>query len=444
MKLYKYNRKNLMATLPDGLILLTSAEVKGRNSDVDYRFRQDSNFLYLTGNPHPDYALLLDPKTKAAHLFLPDLDPHYQIWVGKQMTTKAAKTFYGTENAHYVSEFPKIFNSLKKKYKKLYRLGNSIPFLKKHNLKISTAADKALAIALSELRIRKSSEEIENMRTANSISREGHVAAMRGVRPGQFEYQAQALLEKEFLAGGAIHNAYPSIVASGKNAAILHYHDNNMPCRNGDLLLIDAGCEWNGYASDITRTFPVNGRFTTEQKEIYEVVLKAQKECIAMVRPNITMVDIHRHACRTIMQGLMDLGIYHRGNVDEIIKNEAHAVFFPHGIGHLLGLDVHDVGAIDPKAKPDKNKPKYLRASRKLEPNFAITVEPGIYFIEAHFNNPATRKKTAKHINWKKAETYRSVGGIRIEDDILVTKNGYENLTNVPKEVAEIESVMAS
>lgn len=443
MKLYKENRKKLMQSLKDGLILVVSAEEKQRNSDVNYLFRQDSDFLYLTGIDHIKYALLLDPKNSTAHLFLTDLDPQFQIWIGKQITITEAKKRYKVEQAHYLSNFNHTFSRLSKKYKRLYLFSQAEAFLKKQKIKTKLKRDaKTLRLALDELRVRKSPEEIRLLQKANDISYHGHVAAMKNIKPQRFEYEAQSHLENEFRKAGAIHNAYPSIVASGQNAAILHYHDNNMKCGKNDLLLIDAGCEYKGYASDITRTFPVSGKFSQKQKEIYQVVLDAQKQCIQMIRPGVTMFEIHEQASRWLCKGLIKTGILYDHPVDDLLKKNIHRYFFPHGIGHMLGLDVHDVGGRDPKA-PQKKKAASLRTSRKLEEGMVITIEPGIYFIPGHFENKKTRKDTAKYINWKKADPYRSVGGIRIEDDIVVTKTGHKNLTRVPKEIKDIEKLMA-
>lgn len=442
--LYRKNRENLMRALPDGLIIVASGAEKSRNSDVDYRFRQDSDFLYLTGITHPHHALVLDPKSKTSHLIIPDRDTRFQIWVGRQMTTQEAKKTHGVNEAHYASDFPKVLAKLRKKYRKIYCGEASQGLLKKWQIahpKKSLGLD--FRVALNELRIRKSPIELDFMRIANRISHDGHVTAMRATRPGLHEFQIQAAMERDFLDGGAIHNAYSSIVAAGANAAILHYHENNAVCGKDDLLLIDAGCEWHGYAADVTRTYPVSGKFSREQATIYEIVLAAQKQCIEIVKPGVSVLDLHRLACKIIAEGLAACGIL-KGDPEDAVKNDAHAIFFPHGIGHFLGLDVHDVGAKDPKAKPVKNKPKHLRASRVLEAGFVVTVEPGIYFIDAHFKNAATRKKYAKWIDWKIAESYRCVGGIRIEDDIVVTRNGYENLTTVPKEISDIEKLMAT
>ncbi|OVE82443.1 hypothetical protein BVY03_00955 [bacterium K02(2017)] len=263
---------------------------------------------------------------------------------------------------------------------------------------------------------------------------------MKSIKSGMTENQAQAILESELLKDGAKHTAYGSIVASGKNGAILHYHENNSKLKNKDLLLIDAGCEWEGYASDITRTFPVSGKFTSKQKEIYNIVLKTQKECIKMIKPGVTMYDIHFTACRLIQNGLVELGIIKKLDESDLFDKKAYSIFFPHGIGHLIGLDVHDVGAKPSKNK--KRKAKNLRAQLKLEKDMCITIEPGIYFIEAYFDSKEHRKKTSSYINWNIADKYRDVGGIRIEDDLIVTAKGSKNLTKVPKEINAIERLM--
>lgn len=440
-KLYQLHRKRLMAALPDGLVLLVSSAESTRNSDVHYLFRQESNFLYLSGITEPNHALLLDSRRGTSHLFIPDIDTLHQIWVGRQLNKDEAKSRFAFDRVHYISELAKIFSTLKKNSKKFYALKNGASLLHRHKIR-ARFDDKKLEIALGELRVRKSPAEIKLLQQANNISKKGHLAAMRFTGPDCFEFEVQATLEKEFLAGGAHHNAYPSIVATGKNGAILHYHNNNSHCEKDDLLLIDAGCEIAGYASDITRTFPVSGHFSKTQAEIYQIVLNAQKNCISMVKPGVSMVEIHLKACHIIAEGLIDLGFYKIRDAKQIVDRQLHRYFFPHGIGHMLGLDVHDVGARDPLARPERNKPKYLRSSRKLEAGMVITVEPGIYFIDAHFHSKETRQKTRHEIDWARAEKYKSVGGIRIEDDIVVTKNGHKNLTSVPKEIVEIERIM--
>src|SRR3989338_3187669 len=264
---YARNRRRLAQKLKDGLIVLTSSAETMRNSDVNHLFRQDSDFLYLSGIEDPHHCLLIDPKTKKSSLFIPDIHLLHQVWEGKQLTTKEAKKKYGFDFVFYRCDFKKIFSKLKKPYHKIYS------FKQKIN-------NEKLRQVLNELRVRKSKEEIVLIKKANHISAVGHTTAMKNIRPEISEYEVQAFLETPFLAHGAKHHAYPSIVAAGRNAAVLHYHNNDAKCRSTDLILIDAGCEIKGYASDITRTFPVNGKFSKKQKEIYKIVLTTQKKCI--------------------------------------------------------------------------------------------------------------------------------------------------------------------
>lgn len=433
--LYHNNRKKLMQNLKDGLILVHAKDEILRNGDVTYAYRQDSNFLYLTGIEKPDHTLLLDPKTKKSHLFIPNINELHLIWVGKQLGLKEAKRLYKCDTVHFHSEFVHVFRKLGGKYKKLYALSTNRSFLKKHHTRLKKDF-KILKKTLDHMRLFKSKEEIACLIKANKVSHQAHLTAMKTTCPGLYEYQIQAQMEQEFLSQGAFHRAYGSIVASGANASILHYVVNNTKCKSGDLLLIDAGCEWNGYASDVSRTFPVNGKFSKKQRQIYEIVLKTQKACIKMVKPGVSFLEIHKYSGKMIVEGLIALGIIKDIDREEIYKNDIHRIFYPHGVGHLLGLDVHDVGA------KKHRRAKNLRSSITLKPGMVVTIEPGIYFIDAYFDSPKKRKEYKKYINWKKADAYRSVGGIRIEDDVLVTKTGHRNFTKVPKEIKQIEKIM--
>lgn len=440
--LYQRNRQKLFSQVKDGLVLVSSAPEFIRNNDTYYHFRQDSYFLYLTGIELPQHLLLLDPKRKKSHLFIPDINDHHRVWVGRQLTTADAKKKYGFSSVHYLSNFSSVLKACTKGYRKLHLLDSSAlkhAAIKSHKIPATLTKDtKTLKPILDACRRYKEPEELEFMQIANRISAVAHIKAMQQIRAGMNECEVMAVLENEFLKSGAFHSAYRSIVAGGVNASILHYIDNNATCRKGDLILIDAGCEWHGYASDVTRAFPISGKFSAKQAEIYQIVLDTQKVCIDAIKPGATMSSIHILACKTLLAGLMKIGLVQNGSIDELFAKQVHFVFFPHGIGHLLGLDVHDVGATRSKNKSMKN----LRSDTILEPGMVVTVEPGLYFIEAFFDSAKTRKKFADHINWKKAEAYRSVGGIRIEDDIIVTKTGHRNLTTVPKEIRDIEELM--
>lgn len=435
--LYQKNRKKLINRLKDGLIIVNAPQETIRNNDVAYKFRQNSYFLYLTGITKPEHTLILDPKTKKSHLFIPDIDEKHRLWVGRQLSKTEAKKVYHINHVHYMSELPKILTRLAKKYKQAYLLPKN-PLSTKTFPKRLKKDHTVLAKTLDDLRLIKEPEEIKFIQKANKISHQAYVKAIKATKPNMTENQIQAVLESEFLSAGAPHVAFNTIVAAGKNASILHYVDNNAICRKNDLVLIDGGCEWMGYASDISRTFPVSKKFSKKQKEIYQIVLNTKKECIRMVKPNISMLDIHIHASKAILTGLIKLGLIKKHDLDILYEKEIHRVFFPHGIGHLLGLDVHDVGG-----RPDKRlkkKAKNLRNYLKLEKGMVITIEPGIYFIEAIFDSKKKRRQFDKYVNWKKADQYRSVGGVRIEDDILVTKNGHKNLTTLPDDLRFIEN----
>lgn len=442
--LYQKNRKKIIDRLPDGLILILSAPEYIRNNDVEYHFRQDSYFLYLTGISQPQHMLLLDPKRYQSHLFVPDISDHHRVWIGRQLTTKEASKKYKTTATHYVSQFNDVLKKAAKGYKKIYILR---PEDLKHTLlKNATFPStlkkdtKQMRQILDHLRRYKEPEELQLMQKANDISSLAHITAMKSAKTAQNECRTFATLENEFLKAGAFHSAYRSIVAGGRNAAILHYVDNNAALKSSDLLLIDAGCEWDGYAADITRTFPISGKFSKAQRDIYQIVLDTQHVCINLIKPGVAMSHIHLTACKELIRGLVRLGILKDLPLDELLEKQAHYVFFPHGIGHLLGLDVHDVGASRSKNKRMKN----LRSDTLLEPNMVVTVEPGLYFIDAFMDSKTTRQKYASVINWSTADKYRSVGGIRIEDDIIVTKTGHRNLTKVPKEIRDIERLMQS
>lgn len=272
------------------------------------------------------------------------------------------------------------------------------------------------ATIVHEMRVIKSPEELEIMQTAADIAAEAHCEAMKFARPGMQEYQVEALIEQVFRGHGAAAPAYTSIVGSGPNATVLHYINNDRVLRDGDLLLVDAGAEYKGYASDITRTFPINGRYTKPQREIYDLVLKAQMACVEMVRPGVTHDQLKQHSIEVLTEGMLQLGML-QGNAEEIIKEKKYEKFYMHGLGHMLGIDVHDVGRY------------YFGAeSRALEPGVVMTVEPGIYVA------PHTKDVPEKYLGI----------GVRIEDDVLCTSNGPRVLTSkVPKQAEEIETLMA-
>ncbi|MBF0106772.1 MAG: aminopeptidase P family protein, partial [Deltaproteobacteria bacterium] len=434
--LYQKNRKKLVQALKDGLIIVPAPKETLRNGDVVYKFRQDSYFAYLTGIHKPEHVLVLDPKAGKTCLFIPDINEKHRLWLGKQLNCAQAKKIYKTDFVYFTSALDAFVKKASQKYKKVYLLPNRKLPLKSLSKKLHQDK-KTLIKVLDNLRLIKEPEEINLMNQANKISHNAFVTAIKATRPGVFEYTIQGTFEAELVKAGAAHLAFSTIIASGPNASVLHHVEQTRRCEKGDLLLIDGGCELDGYASDMTRTIPVSGRFSKKQKEIYEVVLNTKRECIRMISPKVTMLDIHIHAAKTILKGLIKLGLIKDADIDMLYEKEIHRVFFPHGIGHLLGLDVHDVG--NKYNKKLKAKAKNLRAYLKLEPGMVVTIEPGIYFIEYFFDAPKKMREYAKYVNWKKAAQYRSIGGIRIEDDILVTQNGHKNLCTLPDGIKDIE-----
>lgn len=399
-----------------GVVHLQGGKPVPRNFDVDYVFRQHSDFLYLTGVEEPGCHLLLDGKKEI--LFVPRIDNHHRVWEGHVPGPDEAKRLFGVDRVMYADELPKVLGRKK------------------------VAPKAVVRDALDELRACKTPGELALMRRASDVSGVAHRAVMAQARAGMKEYQIQAVFEAECLKAGLKHLAYPSIVATGVNGAVLHYRRNDAELKDGELLLIDAGAEHRGYAADITRTFPVDGRFTQRQKDVYSVVLETQKACIDKARPGIVSADLHVFSMRKLAEGLKDLGLLH-GDVDGLVEGGAVRLFYPHGLTHMLGLDVHDVTG--GKRRKMENPTKVpVRFVAKLEPGFVITMEPGLYFIEALINDPALRKKHKGSVDFAKAETYLDFGGIRIEDDVVVSEDGPPmNLTDVPKEIADVEAACA-
>jgi Xaa-Pro aminopeptidase len=427
---FSRRRRQLMRMIgKGGIAILPTASEKQRNSDVHYFYRPDSDFHYLTGFAEPDSVAVLVPGRPQAEyiLFVRDRDPARETWDGKRAGPEGATRDYGADDAFPVGDIDDILPGLIEGCERVYyTMGVHPDFdqrvigwvnvlraqakLGKHTPQEFVALDHLL----HDMRLFKSPAELRTMRRAAEIAVGAHVRAMQTARPGLYEYQVMAELLHEFHR----HNAdisYHPIVGSGANSCILHYHANNAELQDGDLLLIDAGCEYGYYASDITRTFPVNGRFTPEQRAVYEVVLEAQEAAFAHVRPGQHWDAPHEAAVRAITQGLVRLGLL-KGRVPQLIKDGAYRRFYMHRTGHWLGMDVHDVGDY-----------KIGDEWRVLEPGMCLTVEPGIYI-------PAGSKGVPRR--WWNI-------GVRIEDDVAVTKVGYELLTaGLPRTVAEIERVM--
>lgn len=429
---FKRRRTQLMRMMgPGSIAILPSAPMVRRNRDAYYRYRQDSDFLYLTGFPEPNAVVVLIPGRKQAEyvLFCQEKDPEKEIWDGPRYGQEGAKEVFAAEDSFPIGDLDEILPRMLEQCERVfYAMGCSPELDKQMSEWISAIREKsrtgvqgplefvALDHYLHDMRLYKSRSEIKVMRDAAKISAKAHLRAMQRCKPGLGEWQLEAELVHACTTAGARDQAYSPIVGGGANGCVLHYIENRDQLRDGDLLLIDAGCELNCYASDITRTFPVNGIFSPAQKALYELVLKAQIAAIAKVRPGNHWNDPHMAAVRVITRGLVDLGIL-KGRVPTLIKNEAYKRFYMHRTGHWLGMDVHDVGDY----KVDGNW-------RLLEPGMVLTVEPGLYI-------PEGSRGVAK--KWWNI-------GIRIEDDVVVTKLGCEVLSkDVPKGVAEIEAAMA-
>lgn len=425
-------RKELMAMMePNSIAIVAGASEKLRSRDTDYPFRQDSDLFYLSGFPEPQTVLVLIPGRPHGEyvLFVRERDREREIWDGYRAGPEGACAEYEADDAFPIDDIDDILPGLIEGRERVYyALGKDSEFDKQVMDWVNTIRAKVrsgatppgefldLSHFLHDMRLFKSAAELRVMREAGEISARAHVRAMKLCKPGMMEYQLEAEIQHEFGMSGARAVAYNSIVGGGKNGCILHYVENSAVLKSGDLVLIDAGCELENYAADITRTFPVNGKFSPEQKAIYDIVLKAQEAAIATVKPGNHWNDPHNATVQVITEGLVALGLL-EGEVAELIEREAYKEFYMHRAGHWLGMDVHDVGDY-----------KVGGEWRVLEPGMVLTVEPGIYIAPD---------------NERVAKKWRGIG-IRIEDDVAVTKEGNEVFTKgVPKTVADIEALMA-
>ena len=417
---YKARRDKLISSMPKhSITVLFSTGNKTRSNDTSYPFRQDSNFYYMSGFKE-DNSILVFVKNKTKYksiLFVNKKDKADEMWNGKRLGVKKAKKRFLVDEVYTKDEFEKKFKEYLVSKNTLcfdFRLDYSkVKILKRYSKNL--ASHKDIAPAIGKMRLYKSEAEIELIKKAIGITKKAHHKVMKLKKSSKNEYQLLASIEHTFKINGAYNDAYTSIVASGNNANTLHYIDNNKPMIDGDLILIDAGSEYEYYSSDITRTIPVNGKFTPAQKDLYELVLSVQKKIIKMIKPNILRSELHSKSEKLLVKGMIKLGIL-KGNYKKIIKSQKHKVYYPHGIGHWMGLDVHDTC-------PYKNK-KGKEIS--LQAGMVLTIEPGIYIDKKDKNVP---------------KKYRGIG-IRIEDDVLVTRDAYENLSeNIIKEISDIENI---
>jgi len=425
-------RQALLAQMaPASAALIFAAPEVTRSADSEYPYRQSSDFWYFTGFNEPQAVLVLiksDDTHNHSVLFNRLRDKTAEIWFGRRLGQDAAPEKLGVDRALAFSEINEqlyqLLNGLDVVYhaQGAYAWADEIVFAALDKLRKSARQNLTAPATMTdwrpmvhEMRLFKSAEEIEVMRRAGEISALAHTRAMQVCRPGMFEYQLEGEILHEFTRHGARFPSYNTIVGSGENGCILHYTENESEMRDGDLVLIDAGCEYQGYAGDITRTFPVNGKFTPAQRAIYDIVLESLETALQRFRPGVSIQDVTADVVRIMIIGLVKLGIL-KGEIDQLIADNAHRPFFMHGLSHWLGLDVHDVGVYG------------ADRSRVLEPGMVITVEPGLY-IAPDADVP---------------EAYRGIG-IRIEDDILITEDGNENLTaSVVKKADDIEALMAA
>ena len=426
MDIFLERRKKLADLLPDGSVaVIHSANQKIRNGDTDYSFRQDSDFLYLTNFNEADAALVIEKKGSTIfHLLCAEKDEVREKWEGPRLGPKNVSQL-GFESGFRIDDLilkttefldgaDHLFCQNKSQKKLFFALTKGFKG-KKINFDLNQKNIKSVDPLIHELRLLKSKEEISIIQKACDISTSAHERAMKAVKPEMYEYQLEAEYLHEFMVNGAKECAYPSIVGGGENACILHYSKNTDLLKDGDLVLVDAGCEYKGYASDITRTFPVNGKFSSEQKLIYEIVLESQKQSIESISEKSNPLETHKKSLEVIVEGLLSLGLL-KGSREEVIETQSYSKFYMHRVGHWLGLDVHDVGGYEKDGKV-----------RSYENGMITTIEPGIY-ISKEENVP---------------EKFKGIG-IRIEDDVLVENNQPKVLSSAIKELDDIQQLMAS
>ena len=426
---FKERRERALAAIHPGVLVVPSAPLAIRNNDVEHEYRQDSDFFYLTGFDEPESVLVLNSESEQpCTLFVRARDPEREVWDGVRAGVEGAVSQFGADVSFPIGDLAqKLPDVIQNTERLFYRLGKNRSFddvllaaldRVRARARLGVICPTAIidsATVVHEARLKKSPLEIAAMQRAVDITRDAHIAAMAQTAPGMFEYEIEAILRGTFRRFGSERPAYSPIVGSGPNATVLHYHRNDRRMQAGDLLLIDAGCEFDYYAADVTRTFPVSGTFTPSQRSIYQLVLDAQLASIELTRAGRTFDDVHAASVAVIARGLVDLGII-EGPVETAISELRYKPYFMHKTSHYLGMDVHDVGAYFVSGKP-----------RLLEPGMVITVEPGIYIAN----------------NAEVPAQYRGIG-VRIEDDVLVTDGEARVLSEaIPKLVADIERVCA-
>lgn len=430
-EIFKKRRKKVLAGLHGAALIVAANPEQLRNDDVHHEYRQDSNMYYLTGFEEPESFLLLLPgKNPESVMFVRQKNVERETWDGFRYGPAGAQQEFLIDAVYPIEEFQSKSVELLKGFEEVYfrqfknkqadaLVENVLLDLKRaygrsgYGLLTVKDADTFLG----EFRLKKDEDDISNLRKACQISAEAHVAAMKFTKPGVSERHVQAVMSYNFYMSGSARVGYPYIIASGNNATTLHYNFNDQVCKKGDLLLIDAGAEYNYYSGDITRTFPISGHFSAAQKKVYEGVLTIQKELIAHLKPGLYFKDLHEMAIQRLVDLMLDLGLV-TGRKEDVIKSNQHRKYYPHGVGHWLGMDVHDSGLYFIKGE-----------ARPIEAGMSFTIEPGLYIPENDMSVPAE---------------FRGIG-IRIEDDIVITQKGCDVMTSgVPKEINEIEKIVGT
>lgn len=463
MELFALNRRRLCERLrtntrvPLGsvVVLQGGEEIPHYASDTCYLFKQEAYFMWAFGVDMPGYYGVMQVSSGKSILFMPRLPEEYAVWMGHLYTPDEIKEKYAVDEVFYVDEIVKILSRMEPSV--LLTLGG----VNTDSGLVNKAAmfdgisrfevnDSLLHREISECRVIKTPMEIEVIRYANKISSEAHIQIMKKIRPGMYEYQCEAIfLEYCYYVGGCRHVAYTCICGSGSNGAVLHYGHASAPndkrINDGDMCLFDMGASYCGYASDITCSFPANGKFTRDQRHIYNAVLKANDAVMQAAQPGVSWAEMHKLANRVLLTELRDKDIL-KGDVDEMLKAGLGAVFQPHGLGHFMGLDVHDVGGYLPghPERPTEPGVSKLRTARVLEPGMVLTIEPGCYFIDTLLDQALANPEQSKFLVREEIDRLRNFGGVRIEDDVVVTATGVINLTKVPRTIKEIEEIMAS
>ncbi|MFN3243280.1 MAG: aminopeptidase P family protein [Planctomycetota bacterium] len=461
---FKNRRKQFLDAIDSPVLLMAGGWISRNYPANPGPFRADSTFLFFFPDPEPNAAALFDPKDGSVTLFLDERTTDDALWHGPTPSFADVKRVAGVTRIEKRSE---LATAVKKKLgsRKARTIAIADPRATAEARKITgdrvdffhpkKVGDPELLLAIAQLRNHRTPEEVKEMRQAAAVTRDAHKAAMAHTRPGIYEQELVGHVEGTFVKSGCVP-AYGTILSV--RGEVLHNHDHGNLMKSGDLVLLDAGAEVpSGYCGDVTRTWPVNGRFSPEQRDIYDIVLEAEKTSISMIRPGVRYRDLHFASARVLADGLSQLGLMH-GDADDLVESGAHAVFFPHGVGHLIGLDVHDMEGFGDLIHypPGRKRSKqfgsaFLRLDVDMAPGMCVTIEPGIYFVPAILRDPAMKKQFRGQVDFTRAERFlgmnskRGFGGVRIEDDVMCTKNGHDVLSaEVPKERLALEALVGS